>query len=117
VLYTSFWRVLDKVYPVWTTVGQLLEGIHSTDKEDIDRANRIKSFNAPLPAPLPAPKPATPQTSMPSYPGQTTTYEGFPAEARLHTDFSKVTGAGLCFSEAHFNVDNIKMRVFEKKSN
>jgi hypothetical protein len=35
----------------------------------------------------------------------------------LHREFSKATGFGLCFSDAHFNVDNIKMRVFEKKSN
>jgi len=33
----------------------------------------------------------------------------------LHRAMS--SGAGLCFSEAHFNIDNIKMRVFEKKSN
>jgi len=33
----------------------------------------------------------------------------------LHRAMS--SGAGVCFSEAHFNIDNIKMRVFEKKSN
>jgi hypothetical protein len=38
-------------------------------------------------------------------------------KAQLQREFSKATGFGLCFSDAHFNVDNIKMRVFEKKSN
>jgi hypothetical protein len=94
VLYTSFWRVLDKVYPVWTTVGQLLER---------------KAFNFPLPAPNQMSQVQVGEQPKSEKLGSDGT------SADLHKAMS--VGAGLCFSEAHFNVDNIKMRVFEKKSN
>ena len=51
--------------------------------------------------------------------GTYTTVADEPAPQALRMDLHKAmsTGTGLSFSEAHFNVDSIKMRVFEKKSN
>jgi len=40
-----------------------------------------------------------------------------PEPQKLDLHKAMASGAGLCFSEANFNVENIKMRVFEKKSN
>ena len=39
------------------------------------------------------------------------------SKAHLLKSFSTGTGFGSSLSESHFNIDNIKMRVFEKKSN
>jgi len=102
VMYVSGWRIVDKVL---TNVGQVLEGIHSTEgKVDIDQANRIKAWSGAL----------DPPKQVPSERAVTKTVTDLVFVNPKAPDDSD---PGLQFSAAHFNVNNIKMRVFEKKSN
>jgi hypothetical protein len=82
-MYVSGWRILDKVL---TNVGQVLEGIHSTEGKVEDTSRSVTKTPADL---------------------------VFVNPPKVNDD----SDPGLQFSAAHFNVHNIKMRVFEKKSN
>lgn len=96
VMYASVWRIFDNVSTPWA------DGKVDKDTDLDNRIQALTDYKISMPVP---------QGKTPADPDQTTT-----PEARMR-EFSKATGAGLCFSEAHFNVDSIKMRVFEKKSN
>jgi hypothetical protein len=87
VMYASVGRIFEKVL---TSVGEVF---HSAD-----------------PLKQAVPQPVRVPTTLPGMPSQ-------PEPQKLDLHKAMASGAGLCFSEANFNVENIKMRVFEKKSN
>jgi hypothetical protein len=94
VMQASVMRIHDKV---WTSIGAVF---HSATPTEADKSTHAAAVSA------------LPPDTMP--PSQTQK----PLTAHLQTlSTSMPGGVGLCFSESHFNVDNIKMRVFEKKSN